>query len=87
MILVLCALAVGFLYAMFRTHSKNAKMSKYRAISEARLTNSRYSGGETKGTSSISSYQDSAAVHYALSPDKFKDRTYCVIDGRLVDER
>jgi hypothetical protein len=85
MVFVVGLLAVGFVYAMLKTHSNNARMSKYRAISDARSnTNRQLSSEEAKG---ISSYQDSAAVHYALSPDKFKDRTYCIIDGRLVDER
>lgn len=34
----------------------------------------------------ITSYQDSNAVYYAI-PEKKKDRTYCVIDDRLVGDK
>jgi hypothetical protein len=59
-----------------------SKQSKYEKVGESAPTEGSYPPATA---ATITSYQDSAAVHYALPQNK-KDVTYCVIDGRLVDD-
>jgi hypothetical protein len=74
-------LAVGFLLSMFCAIRTNSKKSKYQQLGTASFAN-------RNGIPPITSYQDaSAAVQYALPSNVKSDITYCVIDGRLVDDR
>lgn len=79
--IVVILLAVGFLISMCGAIRANSKLPKYQKLSNGNAL-------APNGLPTIISYQDSAAVHYALAPkQQKKDVTYCVIDGRLVDNR
>ena len=74
-------LTVGFLLSMFVAIRNNSRKAKYQQIGHATMVN-------RNGIPPITSYQDaSAAVQYALPSNLKSDVTYCVIDGRLVDDR
>lgn len=85
MLIVIALLAAGFLLSMLGTIRTKSKLPKYRKIGNAPGYNGGASPVSRAGEPRITSYQDSAAVHYALPPQHKKDVTYCVIDGRLVD--
>jgi Beta-glucan synthesis-associated protein SKN1/KRE6/Sbg1 len=80
MAVVVVLLSIGFLLSMFGTIRAKSKRPHYQKIGNA-------SAAGPNGFPTIVSYQDSAALHYALPPQMKKDVTYCVIDGRLVDDR
>lgn len=91
LLILLGALIAGFLIAVVRTkRSKILQLQvQYEKIGETNRNNlpngnslSIRNGMER--AAAISSYQDSAAV-YAMPSGSKKDVTYCVIDGRLVD--
>jgi hypothetical protein len=74
-------LTVGFFLSMFGAIRNNSRKNKYQRVGNASLVN-------RNGIPPITSYQDaSAAVQYALPSNLKSDITYCVIDGRLVDDR
>jgi hypothetical protein len=76
MAIVVILLLGGFLLSMFGTLRAKAKRPKYQRLGGAAVRN---------GMPTITSYQDSAAV-YALPAKGKTDVTYCVIDGRMVDD-
>lgn len=81
MAIVGSVLAVGFVVSMIGAIRANSKRAKYHRVGNA-------STFGRNGIPPITSYQDaSAAVQYSLPPNLKKDVTYCVIDGRLVDDR
>lgn len=81
MAIVASVLALGFLVSMIGAIRANSKRTKYNRVGNA-------SASSRNGIPPITSYQDaSAAVQYSLPPNLKKDITYCVIDGRLVDDR
>jgi len=91
MVILIVMLAVGFLLSMLGTIRAKARQPKYLKIGDARANPaSNKNGGNNDSRvvqeSVITSYQDTAAVHYALPPQHTQDVTYCVIDGRLVDD-
>lgn len=91
MIILVAMLAVGFLLSMLGTIQEKSKQPKYQRIGDAYANPGDPNNGGTLMSPmlqepAISSYQDSAAVHYALPPQHKQDVTYCVIDGRLVDD-
>jgi hypothetical protein len=74
-------LALGFFLSMFGAIRTNSNKAKYQRVGNASIVN-------RNGIPPITSYQDaSAAVQYALPSNLKSDITYCVIDGRLVDDR
>jgi hypothetical protein len=74
-------LAFGFGVSMIGAIRANSKRPKYQRLGNAATLN-------RNGIPPITSYQDaSAAVQYSLPPNLKSDITYCVIDGRLVDDR
>ena len=92
MIILVAMLAAGFLLSMLGTIREKSRQPKYIKVGDVRSNPGPNSnGGALSGTalqeSVVSSYQDSAAVHYALPPQRSQDVTYCVIDGRLVDDQ
>lgn len=90
LLVVLMLLIVIFFFSMLQTIRDNKKKPLYRRLGDATISSpKRNSGGSVNSRSipPISSYQDSAAVHYALPQQQKKDVTYCVVDGRLVDDR
>jgi dsRNA-specific ribonuclease len=75
------ALALGFLLAMIGAIRANSNKLKYQRIRNV-------STSVRNGIPPITSYQDaSAAVQYSLPQNHKSDITYCVIDGRLVDDK
>lgn len=81
MAIVASVLALGFLISMIGSIRTNSKRTKYHRVGNASSVN-------RNGIPPITSYQDaSAAVQYSLPPNLKSDVTYCVIDGRLVDDR
>jgi hypothetical protein len=88
------ALVIAFLVSVISTKRAKFLSLQYEKIGEISINGGRVRGGGgiipgpfpvMEGTNLITSYQDSAAV-YALASGK-KDVTYCVIDGRLVDNK
>ena len=74
-------LSVGFLISMFGAIRAKSNKSKYQRIGNVSADN-------RNGIPTITSYQDaSAAVQYSLPSNLKSDITYCVIDGRLIDDR
>lgn len=74
-------LTFGFFLSMFGAIRAKSKKSKYQRVGNANMDN-------RNGIPTITSYQDaSAAVQYSLPSNLKSDITYCVIDGRLVDDR
>jgi hypothetical protein len=74
-------LSVGFVLSMIGTIRTNSKKLKYQRLGNATNFN------RNNGIPTITSYQDaSAAVQYSLPSTLKSDITYCVIDGRLVDD-
>ena len=74
-------LIVGFFLLMFGALRTKSERAKYQRIGNASLVT-------RNGIPPITSYQDaSAAVQYSLPSNLKSDVTYCVIDGRLVDDR
>jgi len=91
MVILVAMLGVGFLLSMLGTIREKSRQPKYLKVGDVRANvGTKNNGGQPSGSmvqeSSVTSYQDSAAVHYALPPQHNQDVTYCVIDGRLVDE-
>lgn len=89
LLILLGALITGFLIAVVQTKRSKILQVQYEKIGETNRNNlpngnslSIRNGMER--AADISSYQDSAAV-YAMPSGSKKDVTYCVIDGRLVD--
>lgn len=89
LLVVLALLVVIFFFSMIRTIQANKKKYLYRRLADGTGSTTKRGGGSVNSRSipPISSYQDSAAVHYALPNQQRKDITYCVVDGRLVDDR
>lgn len=74
-------LIIGFLISMFGAIRAKSKKTKYQRVGNASMDT-------RNGIPTITSYQDaSAAVQYSLPSNLKSDITYCVIDGRLVDDR
>ena len=74
-------LVVGFFLSIFGAIRAGSKENKYQRLGNANIVN-------RNGIPPITSYQDaSAAVQYSLPSSQKSDITYCVIDGRLVDDR
>jgi hypothetical protein len=73
-------LSLGFIFLMFGTVRANRKRPKYQSLGNAAI-NAR------KGATVTTSYQDSAAAYALPAENEKKDVTFCVIDGRLVDNR
>lgn len=91
MLVLVLFLAVGFLLSMLGTVRSKSRVHKYERIGDTRAYSNDTKNGGTLFSpvvpeSAINSYQDSAAMHYALPPQSKQDVTYCVIDGRLVDD-
>lgn len=81
---LLAILLAGFVFSVWSTKRAKVNQVKYEKIGDVSnpINGSRIP--VNREISTISSYQDSAAV-YALSPKSKNDITYCVIDGRLID--
>jgi hypothetical protein len=74
-------LSLGFILSMIGTIRTNSKKLKYQRLGNVTTLN-------RNGIPAITSYQDaSAAVQYSLPSTLKSDVTYCVIDGRLIDDR
>ena len=91
MIILVAMLAVGFLLSMFGTIREKSRQPKYVKVGDVRSYPSPNKNGGTHAAvaleeSAVASYQDSAAINYALLPQQNRDVTYCVIDSRLVDD-
>jgi hypothetical protein len=80
MMVTISFLALGFFVLMVGTIRANGKRQKYQSLSNVALNG-------RKAIPTITSYQDSAAVYALPSENEKKDVTFCVIDGRLVDNR
>lgn len=83
LILFLGLLVGGFIVSMTGIlRKKKLRQPKYQPIGS--LAPSGHSAGQGQYVSPMS-YQNPASSDYAL-PSQQKDVTYCVIDGRLVDQ-
>lgn len=92
MIILVAMLAAGFLLSMLSTIREKSRQPKYLKVGDVRsIPSPNKNGGAftvaALEDSVVASYQDSVAIHYALLPEQNRDVTYCVIDGRLVDDQ
>lgn len=83
LMLVLCLLIGGFFVSMTGIlRRKKYLEKKYESVGN---TGSLGSSSTQGNTAAVMSYQNPASVDYSI-PSQQKDVTYCVIDGRLVDQ-
>lgn len=92
MVILVAMLAAGFLLSLLGTIREKSRQPKYLKVGDVRSNpipnkNGRAHSAAPLEDAVVASYQDSAAIHYALLPQQNRDVTYCVIDGRLVDDQ
>lgn len=85
LMIFLAVLIIGFVLSVMRTKRAKLMRIQYEKIGDASNGANGISYPKANEATMITSYQDPAAV-YAIPSANKKDVTYCVIDGRLVDE-
>ena len=81
LIILVGVLVIGFASSFIGTMRRKSKEDGYQKVPPA---NGPHDGSNFMMTPAGVSYQNQQPDHYAL-PNKQKEVTYCVIDGRLVD--
>lgn len=82
LILFLGLIFCGFMVVLSGSMRKKSLEPKYQPIGNPGVANA----PSQNQTTTNSSYQNQGSEGYAIPDNQKKDLTYCVIDGRLVDQ-